>query len=418
MPDRTQITVERIGHHGDGIGAGPVFIPGGLPGERVSGVLEGYVLTDIRIEVPVADRVAAPCTHYKSCGGCQMQHANDVFVAKWKQAIVEAALESKGLTGQFRPIHVSPIASRRRATFSARRTKKGATAGFHARKSDTIIETPNCAVIDAKLKSAIPIVRELALLGASRKGEISVTVTTSDAGLDVAVDGGKELDTALRLGLARLAETAGLARLTWSNEMVAMRAAPFQMFGAARVVPPPGAFLQSTPDGEAVLRAAVTEICASSIRCADLFAGSGTFTLPLAERAHVHAVEGSADMLTALKNGWRHARGLKQVTTEARDLFRRPLLAEELSNYDAIVLDPPRAGADAQVKQIAGSGVPKLAYVSCNPVSFARDAAHLVQAGYRLNWVQVVDQFRWSRHVELVAYFSLSHMSDDRKGIR
>jgi 23S rRNA (uracil1939-C5)-methyltransferase len=177
--------------------------------------------------------------------------------------------------------------------------------------------------------------------------------------------------------------------------------------GRARVVPPPGAFLQATAEGEAALVRAVRETVGDAGRVADHFAGCGTFALPLAEGAEVHAVEGDAAMLAALDAGWRAAAGLRRVTTEARDLFRRPLLAGELKRFDAVVLDPPRAGAEAQARALAGSGVARVAMVSCNPVSFARDAAILVAGGYRLERVQVVDQFRWSGHVELAARFEL-----------
>jgi 23S rRNA (uracil1939-C5)-methyltransferase len=172
------------------------------------------------------------------------------------------------------------------------------------------------------------------------------------------------------------------------------------------VVPPPGAFLQATTEGEAALLAAVREIVGAAKRVADLFAGCGTFALPLAETAEVHAVEGEKAMTAALDKGWREAQGLKRVTSEARDLFRRPLMPDELSRFDAVVIDPPRAGAEAQIAELAQAAVPVIAHVSCNPVSFARDARTLVDAGYRLDWVQVVDQFRWSVHTELVAQFS------------
>ncbi|MGL5009323.1 MAG: class I SAM-dependent RNA methyltransferase, partial [Paracoccaceae bacterium] len=180
-----------------------------------------------------------------------------------------------------------------------------------------------------------------------------------------------------------------------------------QRFGRALVAPPPGAFLQATDDGERALLRAVGDALAGPMRkVADLFAGVGTFALPLAERAEVHAVEGDAAMTAALEKGWRGAEGLKRVSVETRDLFRRPLEPDELRGFDGVVIDPPRAGAEAQTVALAASLVPVIAAVSCNPVTFARDARVLVAAGYALDWVQVVDQFRWSSHVELVARFS------------
>ena len=235
---------------------------------------------------------------------------------------------------------------------------------------------------------------------------LRLTVTSGPAGLDVDAAGGRALDAGLRSELAAAAEAGDLARLSWGGEPVALRRQPVQAMGRAQVVPPPGAFLQATAEGEAVLVAAVREASAGARRVADLFAGCGTFALPLAETAEVRAVEGDGAMLTALAAGWRQAAGLRRVTTEVRDLFRRPLLAPELAGLDAVVIDPPRAGAEAQSRVLAGSGVPRIAAVSCDPASFARDARLLVEGGYRLDWVQPVDQFRWSGHVELAAQFS------------
>ncbi|MBK0326059.1 class I SAM-dependent RNA methyltransferase [Rhodobacteraceae bacterium F11138] len=403
--EREHHIIRRLGHMGDGIADGPLYAPRTLPGESVSGVIQGTQLTDLRIETPSSDRVAAPCRHYRSCGGCQLQHASDEFVARFKQEVVSSALSAQGLSACMPPIVTSLPRSRRRATVSTRRTKKGALVGFHARASDVIVQIPDCHLLAPELLDGLPVAEALAVLGASRKGELSVTLTTSLAGLDVAVSGGKPLDGPLRAALAQEAGDRRLARLTWDGETIALREPPLQAMGGASVVPPPAAFLQATPDGEAALLAVVRDITQGAAWIADLFSGCGTFALPLAQGARVHAVEGDADMIAALDRGWRHARGLKQVTTETRDLFRRPLMPDELSRFDAVVLDPPRAGAEAQVAQLAQSGVPRIAYVSCNPVSFARDAARLVAAGYVLGPVQVVDQFRWSSHIELAASF-------------
>lgn len=406
-----QYTIARLGHQGGGIADGPIFAPRTLPGEVVTGTLEGQQLTDIRIETPSDHRVKPPCRHYKACGGCQLQHASDSFVAEWKVDVVRAALAAQGLEAEMRPIHTSAPRSRRRATIAVRRTKKGTLAGFHGRASDVITEIPDCHLLAPELLAAIPVAEALALLGGSRKGVLAVTLTLSCTGLDVSVQGGKPLDGPLEAALAQAAEQHGLARLAWDDEVLAMRNPPYQQFGPAKVTPPPGAFLQATKDGEQALLEAVQEVVASSKKLVDLFAGCGTFSLPLAADAEVHAVEGEKSMTQALDHGWRMAQGLKRVTTEARDLFRRPLMPDELRKVDAVVLDPPRAGAEAQVAELAQVQVPVIAYVSCNPVTFARDAKTLVAAGYALNWVQVVDQFRWSAHTELAASFTLSHMS-------
>jgi 23S rRNA (uracil1939-C5)-methyltransferase len=406
----TEHHIQRLGHLGDGIAEGPVFAPLTLPGEVVTGQLEGQALKDVRIVTPSVDRVAPPCRHFKACGGCQLQHAADPFVAQWKTDVVATALAAQGLKTDMRPIVTSPAASRRRASFSAKRTKKGAMAGFHVRASDVVIEIPGCTLLDPAVLAAREIAVALAEVGTSRKAELAVTVTQSQEGPDIAVSNGKPLDGALRQQLGQLAEAHRIARLTWDDETVSMRAPPVQMFGDVRVTPPPGAFLQATLHGEAALLTAVNSAIGDAGAVMDLFAGCGTFSLPIASGARVHAVEGDKAMCAALEEGWRMAKGLKPVTVEARDLFRRPMLPDELAKFDAVVLDPPRAGAEAQVAELAKSEVMDIAFVSCNPTTFARDAATLVAAGYRLNWVQTVDQFRWSSHIELAAHLSKRHI--------
>lgn len=403
-----RLTVERLGHLGDGI-AGGVFIPRTLPGEEVEGDLAGDRLENVRILTPVADRVKPPCPHARTCGGCTMQHASDALVARWKEGIVAGALAAQGLSAPIRPIQTSPPRSRRRATLSARRTKGGALLGFHARASGTLIPIPQCQLLHPDLMATLPGLEALTQIGGSRTAELSLTVTRSLGGPDVVVTGGKPLDGALRLDLARLAEAHGIARLTWEGETVALRSHPVQAMGPARVIPPPGAFLQATDHAEAALLAGVAEAIGDARRIADLFAGCGTFTLPLSQRAEVLAVDGEGPMIAALDKAWRATPGLHRVSTETRDLFRRPLQPDELSRFDALVIDPPRAGAEAQTATLAAARVPVVAMVSCNPATFARDARMLVGAGYGIDWVQPVDQFRWSPHVELVARLSLAN---------
>ncbi|QJF49753.1 class I SAM-dependent RNA methyltransferase [Roseobacter ponti] len=406
----TGYRISRLGLQGDGVAGGPVFIPLTLPGEEVEAeVIDGRA-RDVKIITPSDRRVAAPCAHFRSCGGCQLQHADDDFVASWKTDVVRNALKAHGTEAVLRPILTSPAGSRRRAGFAARRTKKGAMAGFHGRASDTIIEIPGCLLLAPDVLAGREVAEALALVGASRKTALSVMVTGAENGLDVAVSHGKPLDGPLRQQLAAICESKKLARLTWEDEVVAMREPPVHSIGAAQVSPPPGAFLQATLHGQQVLTDAVLEVTRGARRVIDLFAGCGTFSLPLAQHAEVHAVEGEAAMLASLDGGWRHAKGLKAITTETRDLFRRPLMPDELRRTGAVVLDPPRAGAEAQIAELIKSDVAKVAYVSCNPVTFARDAAVLVAAGWSADWVQVVDQFRWSSHVELAGSFTAPHM--------
>lgn len=404
------LTIERLGHHGDGIAKGPdgpIYVSQALPGEEVEGTLQGDHLIGARILTPSPDRKKPPCSHARTCGGCLLQHASDPFVENWKQGIVRGALSAQGLDAPFRPTLTSPPRSRRRATLAARKTKGGALLGFHARGSDLIIPVPNCQLLHPDLIATFPVLEAITRLGGSRTVELALTVTRSLAGPDISVTGGKPLESGLQLELARLAEQHGLSRLTWNGETVALRAAPMQRFGKALVAPPPAAFLQATEQGEAALLSAVTDaIGPNARRIADLFAGCGTFALPLAEQAEVHAVEGDPAMTAALEKAWRNTEGLKKIVTETRDLFRRPLEPDEFKGIDAVVIDPPRAGAEAQFATLSRSKVPVIAAVSCNPATFARDARMLVQAGWTLDWVQVVDQFRWSSHVELAARFS------------
>lgn len=397
------LTIESLTHLGMGRASdGRSLLPRVLPSEEVDVAQDGTV----RIVTPSTDRVAPPCRHFKSCGGCAMQHAHDQFVAKWKLAIVSKALQAQGLDDRIRNIVTSSEQSRRRAKFSGRRTKKGAMVGFHAKGSDTLVAVPDCKLITPVLAACLPALEELTIMSCSRKGEVDLTVTEAPLGPDVLVETDKELTPQLRLELAGFAQKQSLTRLVWNDEIIVTINPPTQDFGGIQVVPPPGAFLQATKEGELALLAAVNEITQPALRIVDLFAGCGTFTLPLAKRAEVHAVEGEADMIEALDRGWRGGHELRRVTTETRDLFRRPLEPDELRHFDAAVIDPPRAGAEAQIDALARSELRTLAMVSCNPVTFARDAKTLVDAGFDIGWTQVVDQFRWSPHVEVVASFT------------
>lgn len=400
------VTIDRLGHLGHGIAPGPIYVPGTLPGEVVEGTPEGDRLLDPKIVTPSPNRVKPPCRHARACGGCQLQHASEPFVAAWKQEVVVTALAGQGLSADFLPLVTSPPHSRRRATLSARRTKSGALIGFHARASDTIAEIPDCQLLHPGILASFPGLQALVMAGGSRTTELSLQVTLTRGGPDVVVTGGKPLDANLRLDLARLVETHAFSRLTWDGETVALRDRPALTMGTATVVPPAGAFLQATPEGEAALLRAVRQALGPQKRIVDLFSGVGTFTLPLAAEMEVHAVEGDAAMTRALDLAARNTPNLHRISTETRDLFRRPLEPDELLTFTGAVIDPPRAGAEAQTERLAASRIPVIAAVSCNPVTFARDARMLIQAGYRLDWVQVVDQFRWSTHIELVARLS------------
>lgn len=407
-PHAPEVEIARLGRHGDGAdAAGTVFAPFTLPGERIRGRLAQGRIEAPEILVPSPHRVAPPCPAFGHCGGCALMHGQDAFLADWKRARLATALASHGIETEILPTAVSPPASRRRATLSARRTRTGLVLGFHARRGAEIIPLDACRVLAPEIVAARAALAEVAALGASRKGEPKLAVTLTETGLDVTLEGTKPLDGPTRLAAAALAASAGLARLSWGGEPVAAPRTPVLTMGLARLTPPPGGFLQATREGEAALLAFVRQALGPARRVADLFAGAGTFALPLAETAEVHAVESDAPHLAALEAAWRGAGGrLKRITLERRDLFRRPLRPEELKRIDAAVFDPPRAGAAAQSEQLAKAPLARLAAVSCNPETFARDARTLIDGGWRLDRALPVDQFRWSPHVELAAAFS------------
>ena len=396
--------IDTLTHHGLGRAEDGSLVPRTLPGEEAELRDDGTV----RIVAPSPDRVTPPCRHFKTCGGCTVQHASDTFVAAWKMGIVSRALAAQDLPDTVAGIETSPANSRRRARFSGRRTKSGATIGFHARASSDVIDTPDCQLVTPGLLARRATAAAFTAAICSRKSELGLTFTEGPAGDDLHLAHDAQLTEAMRHDLTRIAQEQGLARLSYGDEVIVTLDPPVQVFGTGRVVPPPGAFLQATAHGQATLTAAVLRITQGARRVVDLFAGCGTFSLPLATRARVHAVEGDAAMTRALDAGWRATPGLHTLTTEARDLFRRPLLPDELSVFDAAVVDPPRAGARAQIAELAAAHVPTVAMVSCDPATFARDARVLVGAGYAMAPPLVVDQFRWSPHVELVTAFTMT----------
>jgi len=395
------LAVERLGHQGDGIAPGPIFVPLTLPGEVVEGeVVDGRMVLP-RILQASDHRQKSPCPHYRACGGCTVQHARDPFVADWKIAVVQNALEAQGLSAPIKGISTSPPGTRRRTTLHGRRTRTGALVGFHGRASDLLTEIPGCLVLDPALLALLPALREITDLIGSRKGELDFALTLTGSGIDLAMTGTARDLLPSEIEKVLLVTGDQLCRLSWNGEVLAQLHPAHLRIAGTDISLPPNAFLQATPQGEAALIDYVTRFCTGSERIADLFAGIGTFALPLAASANVSAFEGDDAMRRALARA-AHESG-RQVTAQTRDLFRQPLEPDELAAIDAVVIDPPRAGAEAQSITLAASSVAKIASVSCNPVTFARDAKILVAGGYTLKSIDVIDQFRWSAHVELVA---------------
>jgi len=404
-----RVTIARLGHQGDGLADGldgPIIAPLTLPGDVIEGNVENGRIDAFAITTPSPHRVDAKCPRFGSCGGCALQHAADGFVAEWKRAQVVSALEAQGISGEIlAPVTSAPNA-RRRATLAARRTRKGAVVGFHGRASGTMTDINGCTLLHPDIMASLPMLERLTKIGASRKGEIGLGATVSERGLDIDVKNARATDQGILTELGEIAHAHGIARLSWNGEVVLVLAEPEQSFDGLTVVPPPGAFLQATKSGERTLQSSVGAFLGGAAAVVDLFSGCGTFALPLARQARVLALEGDAGLVRALEKTARVAKGLKPLKAATRDLFRNPLDGAELDLFDAAVIDPPRAGAKAQISALCQSKIARIASVSCNPSTFARDARMLLDAGFTMGPVQVVDQFLWSTHVELFAGFT------------
>ena len=385
--------IVRIAARGDGVTASGRHVAFGVPGDTL--------LDDNSLEAGPYHQTP-PCRHFPECGGCQLQHVDDEAYTQYLTSRVETALAQHGLETKIRSPHLSPPRSRRRSSLRALKTGQGAVIGFNAAKSNRIVDMRECHILRPELFDLIGPLRELlaGLLPQRRTSELQLTFV--DQGVDVLLKvvelEGYEAMEALthfceRHRLARLSIDQGLGPETLYEPIPATIT-----LSGAPVAFPVGGFLQATADGEAALVTSVNEAAGSAVQTADLFAGLGTFALALPGK--VYAAEASRDAVLALK------RVKPDIAAEHRDLYRRPLDAAELRTFDAVVLDPPRAGAEQQAIALAASSVQRIAYVSCNPATFARDAKLLVDGGYRLEWVRPVGQFRWSTHVEMAAAFS------------
>lgn len=390
--------VTRLAARGDGVTASGRFVPLAAPGDLVD---EAGAIT------PGPHHAAPPCRHFPECGGCQLQHVDDEAYAVFIADRIASALAAQGLTEpDIRTPHISPPNSRRRAALKAERRGGTVLLGFLQEGSHRIIDMRECHILRPELFALVGPLRGLLrrLLGPRASG--GVRLALADQGVDVLVEGGRADDLAAAEAVTAFAQEHRLARLSlddgygpqtlWEPDPATVT------LGGIEVPLPHGAFLQATQEGEAALVAGVRAAVGEAAIVADLFAGLGTFALAMPGR--VYAAEGARDAAAALKAAANRAQ--RQVFVDHRDLFRRPLTTAEVDRFDAIVLDPPRAGAKEQVEQLAAAKVTKIAYASCNPATFARDAKALVDGGYRLGWVQPVGQFRWSTHVELVGAFS------------
>lgn len=400
-----KLHIDDMGRRGEGVAhedGRALFVPGTLPAEEVTATGEGERLTLVSINQPSPDRIQPFCKHYGRCGGCQLQHWREEPYRAWKAGLVVEALAAKGMSITTPDCIDAHGAGRRRVSIHARRKDKQATAGFMEARSHTLLDIDACPVLEPALSPAFDIARSIA----AKLGDCDVAVTATLTGLDVSVRAERKFVAAEHARLADFLATLKLARLTVNSEVIATAAPPRLRIGTADVALPPGGFLQATAAGEEALAGLVLDYVGKAKLVADLFCGIGPFALRLAQRAKVEAYDSDRAAIAALNGAIRSATGLKPITAAVRDLFREPLVPNEMKLIDAVVFDPPRAGAEAQARQLARSKVKTVVAVSCDAGTFARDAEILTGGGYTLKRVTAVDQFKWSSHVEVVALFT------------
>jgi 23S rRNA (uracil1939-C5)-methyltransferase len=393
-----------------------VFVPFALPGERVGAILQpraggDLAATHLDVLAESPDRFVPPCGHFGICGGCKLQHWAAAPYRVWKTELVGHALRQHGLDMPAKVDSVFvPAGTRRRAEFAAVKQGGDVQIGFHAARSDAIVDQRQCPILVPALEKLVPAMRA-GLRDVLHEGKsVDVLATETATGIDLLITADDAPNTKQRAALARFATEHGIARIAWqgkrgSPEPIVVSHPPQVMFGNVTVDLPMLSFLQPSEAGEAALKSAILAMIGKPKRIVELFAGCGTFTFDLAATAKVHAVEGSKPALAALEHAAKRAQLTHRITTEARDLERAPVTFQELKNVDAVVFDPPRAGAKAQSEMLAKSQVKRVVAVSCNPATFARDARTLIDGGYTLTAITIVDQFIWSPHVELVAEF-------------
>jgi 23S rRNA (uracil1939-C5)-methyltransferase len=422
---RAEVRIDSLGAQGDGIGlvdGRPVFVPFAAAGDlvevEIAGIKgEGLAGRLISVREAGPGRTMPPCRHFADCGGCAVQHLDSSAYAAWKAALLPAALARRGFDGvPIRPMILVAPGTRRRAQLAAQRRGRRVLLGFHGRAAHRVVDLAECLILLPALTAMLEPLRAALAMALPDGAGAELLLVQTDTGPDLLVTAAAEPTLDARQVLAALAEAQDFARISWLRvggeepEPIALRRAPVVRFDGVAVTPPPGPFLQPSVEGEVALRTAVRqalgEVAAPGRRIADLYAGCGTFSLPLAAAgARVHAVDGAGPAIAALSAAARGGGLGPLVTTERRDLDARPLREAEFQSFDAVVFDPPRAGAKAQAAILARSEMRTVVAVSCNPATFARDARALVDGGYRLKWIQPVDQFPWTGHLELVAAF-------------
>ncbi len=408
MSDERLLTIERLGTRGEGVAqieGRKIFVPHTIPGDTISAEINGDAGRIVEIIEPSGDREAPFCPHYGTCGGCAIQGYREEAYRDWKRGLVVDALMRAGVNAAVEPLIDAHGEGRRRATFHARFEQAKPRVGFMQARSHDVVGIDLCPLFAPSMQAAIPAARAIAADLAALRKPLDLVVTATLPGLDVDIRGAGVLGDKYIQRLIALADRLHLARLTNHGHLVIERKPAHLQIGRALVHLPPGAFLQATQMGETALAQLAIDGMGKAKRIADLFCGIGTFALRLAEHAEIFAVDSDQSALAALSAAARAAPGLRPIKTERRDLMRRPLSPQELAAFDAVVFDPPRAGAEAQAHALAQSQVPLAIAVSCNAQTFARDAAILVAGTYRPERVVAVDQFRQSPHVEIVGVF-------------
>lgn len=406
-PQNARLTIARIGHKGDGETAEGIYVPFSAAGDVVMAEVEDRRARIFRIVTPSPDRVEPPCRHFGHCGGCALQHVGDEALATWKRDQIAIALAQRGLHQvEIAQTVTVPRKSRRRAELHARLTDHELKLGFLERGSRIIVDMEACEILTPGLFTALPTLRRGLAQFLPKHKHVAVHLLETNAGLDIALGVPEfELTARSRAAASALGVALGAARLTVNGETIVQQREPAILIASVPVIPPPEGFLQAAVEAERVLQDIVTTALANAKSALDIFSGCGTFALAMARTMRVHAIESDTGAVAALERAVKNAQGLKPVTVERRDLFRRPLIAQDLDKFDAAALDPPRPGAKPQCEQIAQSNLKTVVYVSCNVATFARDADVLIEGGYKLFAVTPVDQFRWSPHVELAAVF-------------
>ncbi|WP_310621021.1 class I SAM-dependent RNA methyltransferase [Flexibacterium corallicola] len=410
MTQNSTLQIDRLAHKGDGVAINngeQVFIALTLPQELVEAEQVGSRFELNRIIEPSPERVEPICLHFGSCGGCTLQHASSTLYSAFKRQQIIEALKSRGIEHPVEEVVPCPPQSRRRAVLTAVKAGHKILMGYHGAKSHRLVDIKECPVLLPEITEALPNLRKLASKVIGRKGELKITVTSTESGLDICLNGlGKNFEKYF-LELSQDAMEFSFARLTAEGETVLELKKPNLHMGEVLVTPPSGGFLQATQQAEDEMADLVLEGLNGCKKVIDLFAGSGTFTFRLAKQASVLAVESDAKSLKALDEAKRQASKLKKVEVQRRDLFRRPLTKAEIyqfgKGYDGVVIDPPRSGALEQSKELAQSSVKRIVSVSCNPATFARDLKVLTDGNFKITKIVPVDQFLYSPHVEVVA---------------